>query len=113
MLRGDYVTLAPLTHEHHAGLCEIGLDPEIWRWTTVHVTTPDMMRAYIDDALALQAQGTALPFATIWNETQQVIGSTRFGNIDMPNKRVEIGWTWLAPAWQRSAANTEAKLLMF
>src|SRR5207253_6164961 len=52
------------------------------------------------------------PFATVWNETQQVVGSTRFGNMDMPNKRVEIGWTWLAPAWQRSAANTEAKLLM-
>lgn len=111
-LRGERVTLQPLSLEHHAALCDVGLDPEIWRWTTVHVRTPEALRAYMEDALAQQKQGIALAFATIWNEGDRVIGSSRFMNIDAPNRRVEIGSTWVAPAFQRTAANTEAKLLM-
>jgi N-acetyltransferase len=111
-LRGKHVRLEPLSLEHHAALTEVGLDPEIWRWTTVHVRTPDELRKYIEDALALQAKGEALPFVTIWNADDTVIGSSRFMNIDAPNLRAEIGATWVAPAYQRSAANSEAKLLM-
>jgi RimJ/RimL family protein N-acetyltransferase len=53
-----------------------------------------------------------MPFATIELASGRPIGSTRYGNVDLFNKRVEIGWTWVAPAWQRRAVNTEAKLLM-
>jgi RimJ/RimL family protein N-acetyltransferase len=60
----------------------------------------------------LQAEGTALPFATALNETAEIIGSTRFGNIEPMHKRVEIGWTWIVPKYQRSFVNTEAKFLM-
>jgi RimJ/RimL family protein N-acetyltransferase len=70
------------------------------------------MRTYIETALAWQAAGTALPFATIERATGRAIGSTRFGNIDRDNRHVEIGWTWLGKKWQRTAANTEAKYLM-
>src|SRR5947207_409991 len=56
--------------------------------------------------------GRAMPYATIELAGGRPIGSTRFGNIDLFNRRVEIGWTWVAPAWQRTAVNTEAKLLM-
>ncbi len=63
-------------------------------------------------ALDWQEIGTALPFVTIEQETDRVVGSTRFGNIDIRNRRVEIGWTWIGKPWQRTAVNTEAKFLM-
>ncbi len=111
-LEGRTVRLEPLSLAHHAGLCEIGLDEELWQWIPDPVATPDQMRAYIETALTEQAAGTALPFATIERATGRVIGSTRFGNIVRAHRRAEIGWTWLARPWQRTAANTEAKYLM-
>ncbi|HUU13046.1 MAG TPA: GNAT family protein [Terriglobia bacterium] len=111
-LEGNFIRLEPLSLEHHAGLCEAGLDEELWRWTTQPVRTPDEMRAYIQTALDEQARGVALPFAAIEKASGRVIGSTRYGNIDRANRRVEIGWTWLGLRWQRTAANTEAKYLM-
>ena len=70
------------------------------------------MRKYVETALRLQKEGTALPFATIDKKSGRVAGSTRFGNIDKANRRVEIGWTWLGKEFQRSHVNTEAKYLM-
>jgi RimJ/RimL family protein N-acetyltransferase len=70
------------------------------------------MRDYIDSALEAQAAGTAIPFATVERASGRVIGSTRYMNIDTANRRVEIGSTWLAKPWQRTAMNTEAKYLM-
>ena len=70
------------------------------------------MRNYVETALSEQAKGASLAFATRERSTGKIIGSTRFGNIDVPNKHVEIGWTWLSPEWQRTYVNTEAKLLM-
>ncbi|MGQ0813371.1 MAG: GNAT family N-acetyltransferase [Gemmatimonadota bacterium] len=66
----------------------------------------------IHAALALQESGTALPFVTVLRRENRVIGSTRFANYEAPHRRVKIGWTWIAPPWQRSGANVEAKLLM-
>jgi len=111
-LEGKHVRLEPLSLTHHAELCEVGLDEELWRWIPQNVRTADDMRAYIEEALRSQAQGTALPFATLDQASGRAIGSTRFGNIDRVNRHVEIGWTWLALAWQRTAANTAAKFLM-
>jgi RimJ/RimL family protein N-acetyltransferase len=90
----------------------VGLDERLWRLTVSQVRTPEDMRAYVDQALSETARGLALPFATVDQKSGAVIGSTRFGNIDVANRRVEIGWTWLGVEWQRSPANTEAKLLM-
>ncbi len=101
-----------MTMEHHAGLTAIGLDPEIWRLTVAVVRTPEEMRSYMESALRLQAEGSSLPFVTIERSAGRIVGSTRFGNYDPLNRRVEIGWTWLARAWQRTATNTEAKYLM-
>jgi RimJ/RimL family protein N-acetyltransferase len=111
-LEGRHVRLEPLSLDHHDALCEVGLDEEIWRLSPTPVATRDDMRAYIEEALAGQARGSYLPFATIDKSSSKVVGSTRFGNIDLENRRVEIGWTWIAPAWQRTAVNTEAKYLM-
>ena len=112
VLEGDFVRLEPMTLEHHAGLSAVGLDPEIWRFTLVVVQTPEEMRGYMDAALELQRGGTTLPFVTIERSSGQIVGSTRFGNYDSANRRIEIGWTWIAPRWQRTAINTEAKYLM-
>ena len=112
VLEGDFVRLEPMTLEHHAGLSAVGLDPEIWRFTLVVVQTPEEMRGYMDAALELQRSGTTLPFVTIERSSGQIVGSTRFGNYDPANRRIEIGWTWIAPRWQRTAINTEAKYLM-
>ncbi len=111
-LEGQFIRLEPLTLGHHDALCQVGLDEELWRWTTVIIRTPEEMRAYIEEALTAQTAGTTLPFATVERATNRVIGSTRFGNIDKANRRVEIGWTFVARPWQRTAANTEAKFLM-
>ena len=112
ILHGSHVRLEPLSLDHLPGLCAVGLDESLWRLTVSQVQSADDMRAYLEQALAEQARGTALPFATVEQRGGMVIGSTRFGNIDTDNRRVEIGWTWLGTAWQRSAVNTEAKFLM-
>jgi RimJ/RimL family protein N-acetyltransferase len=111
-LEGRNIRLEPLSLKHHAQLCEVGLDEELWRWIPQAVRTPEEMRAYIETALEWQVAGTALPFATVERATGRAIGSTRFANIDRANRHVEIGWTWLGKRWQRTVANTEAKYLM-
>jgi len=111
-LEGRYIRLEPLSIDHHAALSEVGLAEELWRWIPQPVRTPEDMRDYIATALRGQAEGNALPFATVERATGKVIGSTRYMNIDKANRRVEIGSTWLTPAWQRTTANTEAKFLM-
>jgi RimJ/RimL family protein N-acetyltransferase len=88
------------------------MDEELWRWTTMQITTRDEMRRYVETALEEQSKGLSLPFVTIEKSSGKVIGSTRFGNIDRENRRLEIGWTWVARNWQRTPANTEAKYLM-
>jgi N-acetyltransferase len=111
-LRGKHVWLEPLTLEHCAALCEVGLSEELWRWIPVPVQTPKQMAEYVETALKEQAAGTALPFVQRDAATGRVIGSTRYGNIERAHRRVEIGWTWVARAWQRTAVNTEAKYLL-
>jgi N-acetyltransferase len=84
----------------------------LWRLIPTPVSNPDDMRRFIETAIAENKRGISLPFATILNETNKAIGSTRFGNIRVKDRGTEIGWTWLTPKYQRTFANTEAKLLM-
>jgi RimJ/RimL family protein N-acetyltransferase len=112
VLGGTYVRLEPLALSHLDQLSEVGLDEELWRWIPIQVRTRDDMWAYIRTALKQQADGTSLPFATIEQSSGRAIGSTRYMNIDRANRHVEIGGTWIARPWQRSAVNTEAKYLM-
>lgn len=111
-LEGEHVRLEPLSMQHHQGLCEIGLDEDLVRWTESYILSPTGVRSYIETALTLQAQGVALPFAVIGKATGRPIGSTRYGNIDATHRRVEIGWTWYGRAFQRTAVNTECKYLL-
>ncbi|HET9253266.1 MAG TPA: GNAT family N-acetyltransferase [Candidatus Eisenbacteria bacterium] len=112
-LSGARVRLEPLNLQHHFGpLLAIAVDPDLWRWTLNAVETPEDLRAYLDEALRDQAEGRALPFATVDRISGRVAGSTRFGNIEPRHRRVEIGWTWVGREFQRSHVNTEAKYLM-
>ncbi|HEY7531093.1 MAG TPA: GNAT family N-acetyltransferase [Gemmatimonadota bacterium] len=112
VLEGAHVRLEPLSLDHLDALCEVGLDPELWRWTVSSVLTRGAMASYVGTALEEAERGTALPFATVERRSGRVVGSTRFANADPSHARVEIGWTWLASPWQHTALNTEAKLLM-
>ncbi len=113
ILEGRQVRLEPLSQRHHAQLCAVGLDENIWRWNPFCVLrTPADMEAYVATALRQQAEGTVLAFATVYKNAAHAVGSTRFSNFDAVNRHVEIGSTWIAPPWQRTAVNTEAKYLM-
>jgi N-acetyltransferase len=112
VLEGIHVRLEPLLRKHITGLCEVGLEEQLWRWIPTPVRTADDMAAYVELALKEQANGVSLPFAQIEKATGRLIGSTRYMNIDRVHRRVEIGCTWIGREWQRTAANTEAKYLL-
>jgi RimJ/RimL family protein N-acetyltransferase len=111
-LEGRHVRLEPLSQAHQVDLASVGLDESLWRWIPTPVSTPAEMSAYIATALDEQGRGVSLPFALIEKSSGRAIGCTRYGNIDRTHHRVEIGWTWVAPAWQRTTVNTEAKYLL-
>lgn len=111
-LEGNVVRLEPLASKHVDGLVAVGLDPSLWALTVARVRDAADLRAWIESALADQRAGSALPFAIVLRDDNRVIGATRFGSYAPSHRRVEIGWTWVSPQWQRSAVNTEAKYLL-
>ncbi len=111
-LAGTHVRLEPLSLAHAGDLLEHALDPDLWRWTTNHVETPEDLTRYLETALREQEHGRSLPFAHVLPATGRAIGSTRFAAIEPKHRRVEIGWTWIGRGHQRTAVNTEAKYLM-
>ena len=111
-LEGRYVRLEPLTLGHEEALSRVGLDEDVWRWIPVSVRTRQEMAAYVETALRDQASGMALPFVQVEKSSGRVVGSTRCANIERAHHRLEIGWTWVGHAWQRTAVNTEAKYLL-
>lgn len=111
-LKGRHVTLEPMSMDHVDGLAEVGLEPSIWEFSVDRISDKSGMSGLVEAALADRDRGTALPFVTKLADSNKIVGSTRFGNIDLANRKTEIGWTWIAPAWQRTNVNTEAKLLM-
>ncbi|MGH8481250.1 MAG: GNAT family N-acetyltransferase [Nevskiaceae bacterium] len=111
-MAGSHVRLVPMSMEHLPGLTAAGADPEIWKWYSVNGATPETMRAFVEDALDMQAKGTGVPFAVVEAAGGTVVGSTRFGAIERKHRRAEIGWTFLAARCQRTGVNTEMKYLM-
>ena len=113
-LEGSVVRLEPLQREHARRFWEIAKNDldDIFRWIPYSMKTPQDFERVINKAFDEQERGESVVFATVERKSGQTIGSTRFMNIDRINRRVEIGSTWIAPAWQRTAINTEAKYLM-
>ncbi|MGH6869968.1 MAG: GNAT family N-acetyltransferase [Rhizomicrobium sp.] len=111
-LEGRHVRLVPLSRDHLDDLGAFAFEPALWRWIPNQVTNRGELAAYVDTALQEQRDGQSLPFAVIDRASGKAIGSTRYGNINLPNKRAEIGWTWYAPDHQRTPVNSECKLLL-
>src|ERR1041384_1312292 len=113
-LEGKAVKLVPLKREHAPLLWEAMKDhaEDIFRWIPYPMRTEEDSSKFIANVLAEHQRGLSVPFATIDRSSGKIAGSTRFMAIDVPNRHVEIGSTWIAPAWQRTAVNTEAKYLM-
>jgi RimJ/RimL family protein N-acetyltransferase len=111
VLTGSRVRLEPLSAEHLADLERVAFDFPIWQWTIMGPQDADGLRDWLGAALANQEAGTERPFATIDLASGRAIGSSRYMSIVPEHKRLEIGWTWVGSAYQRSGANREAKLL--
>ncbi|HEY2897712.1 MAG TPA: GNAT family protein [Gemmatimonadaceae bacterium] len=111
-LRGSIVSLEPLTLEHAPALAQVGLEPDLWRLQPRTIESLADMHDYIALALAEQERGASLPFVIVRHADRAIIGSTRYMDIALPHRRLEIGSTWLAPAAQRTGANVEAKYLL-
>lgn len=113
-LEGSVVRLEPIRRDHERLLWDVAKNHlnDIFRWIPYPMKAPNDFHRLIDKAFEEQESGESVVFATVERSSGQTIGSTRFMNIDRVNRRVEIGSTWIAPAWQRTAVNTEAKYLM-
>ncbi len=113
-LEGTHVRLEPLRPEHAPKLWEIAKDhlQELFQWIPYRLESLDDFRVFNRQVLEEQKRGLTLPFATFARKSGHIAGTTRFMNMDLANRKVEIGSTWIAPPWQRTAVNTEAKYLM-
>jgi len=108
-LEGRHVRLEPLRPEHTSVLWEIAKDHQ---WIPYRLQSVEDFEKFNRQVLDEQARGLTVPFATVERASNAVVGTTRFMNMDFPNRKVEIGSTWIAPRWQRTVVNTEAKYLM-
>lgn len=111
-LIGRQASLAPLSQTHCDQLIDAVQDGELWTLWYTSIPSPDRMAAEIDRRLDLQRRGSMIPFAVIENSSGAAVGMTTFMNIDADNRRLEIGSTWYCRRVQRSALNTECKLLL-
>lgn len=111
-LQGVSVSLEPLEIKHVAGLTDAAHDGNLWELWYTKIPGPGETQAYVEKALSMRETEGAMAFAVIERETKDVVGCTRFFNVDEDNQRVEIGYTWYAKRVQRSAVNTETKLLL-
>src|SRR5471030_1547732 len=110
-LKGRHARLVPLELSHHDELIKAVRDGELWKLWYTTIPTPEGMKAEIERRLGLQAKGSMLPF-TVLDADGKPAGMTTYMNVDAPNRRVEIGSTWYRAAVQRTAVNTECKLLL-
>jgi len=113
-LEGAVVRLEPIRREHVDSFWDAAKDAldNIFQWIPYRMKSKEDFQHAVEKALAEQERGESVVFATVDRSSGRVIGSTRFMNIDRINRHLEIGSTWIPPAWQRTAVNTEAKYLM-
>jgi RimJ/RimL family protein N-acetyltransferase len=111
-LSGRHATLEPLAREHEAAVRAAAADGELWRLWYTGVPAPDKTAAWIDAALAMREKLGAMPFVIRDNASGDIVGATRCFNVEAAHRRLEIGHTWHAKRAQRTAINTECKLLL-
>ena len=111
-LRGKHAALEPLERAHEPGLRSAAADGELWRLWYTSVPAPGETAAWIESALDMRDRLGALPFVVRAAATGEIVGSTRYFNVEPAHRRLEIGHTWYAKRVQRTALNTETKLLL-
>jgi RimJ/RimL family protein N-acetyltransferase len=111
-LEGDLVRLVPMKRKHRNDLIEAASDGELWNLWYTAVPSENTIDRYLDIVEAEFNKDLALAFVVIDKRTQRIVGSTRYCNCDMENRRVEIGYTWYSKSMQRTGINTECKYLL-
>jgi RimJ/RimL family protein N-acetyltransferase len=111
VLDGTKIRLEPLTLAHLPALEQVAFDPRIWRYMNFVVKTPQDLRAWAEAALKLEDAGTGMPWVTVLKAENKVIGSSRYIDLDLTHRTVEIGHTWLSPQFHGAEVNPEAKLI--
>ena len=111
-LKGGIATLEPLAIGHEAMLAKAAADGELWRLWYTSIAPPDRMHEYVATALDMRERLGAMPFVVRENATGDIVGCTRYFNVDATNRRLEIGHTWYAKRVQRTGLNTECKLML-
>ncbi|WP_163100365.1 GNAT family N-acetyltransferase [Peribacillus alkalitolerans] len=111
-LIGERVKLVPMDRSHIEGLYKAGSSPEIWTYMSIQVKSLADMERLVEEALEAKEKGLEFPFVVIDNESDSVVGSTRFLNISKGNRSLEIGWTWYSKDVWRTRVNTESKYLL-
>ncbi len=112
VLKGRHATLLPLAREHGTEVIAAASDGELWRLWYTSVPAPEATAAWIEAALDMRAKHGAMPFVVRENASGAIVGSTRYFNVEAAHRRLEIGHTWYAKRVQRTALNTECKLLL-
>ncbi|MGY3717353.1 GNAT family N-acetyltransferase [Sutcliffiella cohnii] len=112
VLTGDRVKIKPMEIHHVQELFEAGNNPSIWPYMSMNVQSMEDMNNLVTGALQARGQGSEFPFVIIDKDSGKIVGSTRFLNISIPNRNLEIGWTWLSPTVWRTRINTECKYLL-
>ncbi|MBT2143819.1 MULTISPECIES: GNAT family protein [unclassified Rhodanobacter] len=111
-LQDDHVVLEPLSLDHVPALEAAAADGELWNLAVTSVPPPGQARDYVEKALQGQADGLMLPFAVRETGSGDIVGSTRYYEIDAALPRLAIGYTWYAKRWQKSHLNTACKRLL-
>jgi len=111
-LKGRHATLEPLAPEHEDSLRRAAADGELWRLWYTSVAPPEKMGEYVANALDMRERLGAMPFVVRDNASGDIVGCTRYFNVDSVNRRLEIGHTWYAKRAQRTAINTDCKVLL-
>jgi RimJ/RimL family protein N-acetyltransferase len=110
-LTGRFVRLEPLVPEHFDALVEVGANRGVFEFFPIQIESPEEVRAYLNFCIAQMQSGEGVTFTTVSLADRRPVGGTSFLAIDRLHRRLEIGGTWIAPEWQRTACNTEAKYL--
>ncbi|HEY4923856.1 MAG TPA: GNAT family protein [Roseiarcus sp.] len=111
-LTGHVAILRPLLAGHAAALLDAARDGELWKLKVSVIPGPETVVSYIAAALAGREAGTVMPFVIVRRRDDRIVGSARFWKIDLVNRKLEIGHSWLSASMQRTGLNTEAKYLL-
>jgi RimJ/RimL family protein N-acetyltransferase len=111
-LEGQSIHLVPMEESHKTELSKVLMSSEIWEFTWRTITTSEEIDLLLANALENKSKGSQIPFTIVDRASGRIIGSTRIGDIDLINRNVEIGWTWLSPDYWRTSVNTECKYLL-